>query len=339
MSTMEKVFGIIAVLAICLIFVIILIMGILYLGRWKAKGINPNKTFPRHPKGSHLTINQQRAINVGAILSGSNNDFCDSLTTSKSIAIKTIKDILSRDWQIQSSKEAIETLERLKYGGHRQIFNYILMNATRLLPYKEGTIHLQDLYELIGFSMLDKRIIEDHPKEMALAEKNIDLIEDMLKASSFEEIKKYQPRFGDEETFLTCIQIYMHFQRQFQSYENGIKNLDVTLTDLQEGDYLGSDLSELKQIDTIAWDMGRMVNVARYCYDVGYITESKAWEYIFYAEKESESHYADWSEFGRGYIIGRALWGGKSMSFYTMMTTLKELKEKDESPWKLVSLH
>lgn len=38
-----------------------------------AKGVNPNNTFPRNPKGGGLTKEQQCALNVGAILSGTNN--------------------------------------------------------------------------------------------------------------------------------------------------------------------------------------------------------------------------------------------------------------------------
>ncbi|MFQ6862316.1 MAG: DUF1266 domain-containing protein [Beduini sp.] len=339
MSNMEKALGIIGVLVVCFIFLIVIIFVSLFIGRWKAKGVNPNKNFPRNPIKHSLTENQQRAINVGAILSASNSDFCDSLQTSKPKAIKTIKEILSRDWGIQSSKEAIEMLDELKYGKHHQIFNYILKNASRVLPYKEGTVDPLGLYEQIGFSLLDERILNDYAKEVALAKKNIHLMNDILNASSYEDAKKYQSLFGDEETFLVCIKIFHLFYKQFLSYENGIKNLDLTLSDLQKEGFFGSDLSELKNINTISWDIGRMVNVARYSYDAGYITENEAWEYLFFASKTCQLNYSDWAEFGKSYIVGRALWVGNTISFYLMLNMLKELKEDTNSPWKLVSLH
>lgn len=48
-------------------------LAIKYFCKWGAKGVNPNNTFPRNPKGGGLTKEQHCALNVGAILSGTNN--------------------------------------------------------------------------------------------------------------------------------------------------------------------------------------------------------------------------------------------------------------------------
>ena len=340
MSFMEKVIGITVVLVVCAVLIFILYIGLLYVGRWRQKGINPCNTFPRNPKGGGLSNDQQRALNVGAILSGSNSDFCDSLQTSKSVAKKTIEEILARDWEIQSAEEALERLEDLKYNGHRQMCSIILKNASVLLaPGAPSSVNYRSIYEQTGFSLLDKRILIEYANEVELAEKHIDLIDELLKASSFEDIKEYQDLFGDERTFSICIQIFHRFYDQCLVYASRIVNLEQTLKDLQKEGFLGANLSELESIDVTAWDMGRMVNVARYSYDLGYISESQAWEYIFFAEQESSSHYADWAAFGRAYIIGRALWGGKNLNLYDAMSTVNKLKKDKKSPWALVSLH
>lgn len=100
-----------------------------------------------------------------------------------------------------------------------------------------------------------------------------------------------------------------------------------------------SDISELVHMKAEAWDMGRMVNVARYCYDCGYLTEEQAWNYIFYAYEKSAACYQDWSEFAKAYVIVRAIWGGENLNLTVAMDTALELQKNPESPWMAVSLH
>lgn len=339
MSTMEKVIGIAVIIIIAFVFLVVMIVGLQFLLRWRQKGINPMKKFPRNPKGGMLSNTQQRALNVGAILAETNSDFCDSLQTSKAVAKRTIGNILKQDWEINSAEDAIKRLEDLKYNGHRHIFNNIFKNASVLpLAGEHSSVNPRKIYEQTGFSLLDKRLLMEYENEAAIAEKHIDLIDKLINAPSFEDIKKYQALFGDEKTFSICIQLFYHFYEQCCVYTRSIVNLEQTLTDLQKNEILGNR-SELESLDATAWDMGRMVNVARYSYDCGYICESQAWEYIFFAEQESSSCYADWAAFGKAYVICRAIWGGNEMNLYATMRNLKSLKEDKNSPWMLAPLH
>ena len=94
--------------------------------------------------------------------------------------------------------------------------------------------------------------------------------------------------------------------------------------------------SMLENINAAAWDMGRMVNVARWCYDNGYISEEQAWEYILAAESESASVYSGWEEFGKSYIIGRALWNGADgAGLSCFMDIVEKLLKDAKSPWVL----
>jgi hypothetical protein len=97
-----------------------------------------------------------------------------------------------------------------------------------------------------------------------------------------------------------------------------------------------SDL-DLEDKSTLAWDMGRMVNVARWSYELGYITESEAWAYIFHAEAESASFYEDWAGFGNAYIIGRSMWGDNNMLSVHIDMVEKLLKDP-KSPWAFMPL-
>ncbi len=337
MTVIEKVLGIAAVLLILAVFLVIMYVGIAYMQRWMEKGINPNKTFPYNPNCGNLTKEQQKALNVGAILAASNRDFCNSLQTSKASAMKTIGEMLKRDWDIASSKQALEALEDLKINGQRQVGSFILKNAVKFI--NNGVPTPETIYELTGFSLLDKTILEEFPDEVALAEKNIAHMGTILKAKSDEEVKKYEELFGDEKTFTRCLHIYYHFYERCVACAQRTANLKQTLTLLQQKGFIGTELSELEQIDITAWDMGRMVNVARYCCDLGYISDSTAWEYIYFAARESASRYSDWSEFARAYVIGRAIWGGENNNLYVTINNITKLKEDPKSPWLLASLN
>lgn len=339
MSITEKIIGLAGVVIICVVFIIVMNVVIAFCLKWRQKGVNPLNKFPRNPKGGKLTDAQQRALNVGAVLAGTNSDFCDSLQTSKAVAKKTIAEILERDWEITSAEDAVKRLEGLKYNGHRHMFNRILKNASSLLASGEYTsVNPGKIYEQTGLSLLDQRILTEYADEVALVEQHIDLMDELLKASAYEDIEKYQSLFGDEETFGTCIQIFHRFYDQCCLYVSRIVNLEQTLPDLREKGLVG-DISELEQLDATAWDMGRMVNVARYACDCGYISENVAWEYIFFAEQQSASCYPDWASFGRAYVIGRAIWGGKNLNLYETINIVKSLKEDSKSPWALIALH
>lgn len=333
------VIGIAAVIIVCAVFGVVITVGSLYLAKWRQKGINPSNAFPRNPKGGALSYEQQRALNVGAILAGSNSDFCDSLQTSKAVAKRTIAEILERDWGISSHEDAIKTLESLKVSGHRLMNSFILKNSSQLLAAEgQSSVGPRDIYNQTGFKLLDDGLLTEYADEVALAEKHIDLIDELLNASSYEDIKHLQSLFGDEGTFSVCIQIYRLFYEQCLIYASRIDNLKQTLKGLREDGFLGSNPSELERLDVTAWDMGRMVNVARYSYDLGYISESQAWEYILSAQRESSSIYADWAAFGRAYIVGRALWGGINLNFYDAIRTVKKLMKHKKSPWNLALL-
>ena len=86
--------------------------------------------------------------------------------------------------------------------------------------------------------------------------------------------------------------------------------------------------------DDTAWNMGRMVNVSRWSYAAGYISENEAWQYILFAERESRLRYANWEEFGKAYLKGREMWSGEEESETSDGTrALNKLLEHKKSPW------
>jgi len=334
MGILVKVAGIAAVIIVCGAFLYAVSILSAIFRKWMTKGVNPLNKFHKNPKGGTLTPAEQLALNVGAILAEFNHDFYDSLETSKPGVKKVIENILAEWWEINSSEDAIKTLENLKKNGHRQIFNSILEDAATLLSPTYQFENRQQVYDHVGFKVLDREIQEEYADAITLLGRHIDKL---FNASSEEEVTQIRELFGNDEMFSICVQIYNMLADKYDGYVRYINNLKQTLPELNKHGYAGN-ISEFMRVDATAWDMGRLVNVARYSYDCGYITASQAWEYVFHAQKISASCYADWASFGKAYIIGRAMWGGEGLSLSVMMDTVKKLLKNAKSPWMLAPL-
>lgn len=124
--------------------------------------------------------------------------------------------------------------------------------------------------------------------------------------------------------------------------QDDIARIEEYSSNLQESsDHLIScGFGRLKQPDDLfqqsvaAWDMGRLVLVTRCCFDVGYITDEEAWQYIFNARRISQETYTSWEDFACGYVIGRAMWSGYTLALNGIIGIAERLLKDDESPWK-----
>ncbi len=88
----------------------------------------------------------------------------------------------------------------------------------------------------------------------------------------------------------------------------------------------------------IAWDFARLINVARWCYSMGWINEEEAWTYIVPAAIKIQSTYSSFEEFGRHYIYGRAYWMRDLNANKQQENILKFLiNEKNSTPWTTMS--
>ena len=124
--------------------------------------------------------------------------------------------------------------------------------------------------------------------------------------------------------------------------EDDIARIKEYISNLQEslGDLIGYDFIKLKQPADLyqqsiaAWDMGRLVLVTRCCFDAGYISDEEAWHYIFNARHLSQESYISWEDFASGYVIGRAMWSGNTMSLIGIIAITQGLLKDEESPWK-----
>ena len=96
---------------------------------------------------------------------------------------------------------------------------------------------------------------------------------------------------------------------------------------------IGVSEETLKKVNTIgAWDYDRLVNVARWSYSAGYITEEEAWSYIQKAREMAQTEFSSWDEYLASNVYGR------SISYDGDPAELKEtgdlLLNGDKSIWK-----
>lgn len=58
-----------------------------------------------------------------------------------------------------------------------------------------------------------------------------------------------------------------------------------------------------------AWDLGRLINVTRWAYAAGYISETEAWERILGMADELFALYGSWDDYFAAYATGRGFFG------------------------------
>lgn len=100
-------------------------------------------------------------------------------------------------------------------------------------------------------------------------------------------------------------------------------------------DFVWQHRDDLAEKKLKAWDYMRMINVARWSYTLGYITQEEAWKYIVYGGDEMKKSYASWDELGEHYIIGRIFWSNSPNQPETKYAVVW-LETSPISPWKKI---
>lgn len=299
--------------------------------------------YRRNPMAVAISSQQRKAISVGAILTESNCEFVDSLqpATPKEIKQRKQHQLLEDWWDITCPEEAVDGLDSLKNRGHRRVFGIVLANIPKALELEPTFDDYTRAFNEAGLPIAGEEITKGYPRELELTKKHIDIFHAISREETDDGvmtmIEEHSPLFGDEDTFDICTDIFWAMMDRYDQYAEFAYNLKETFEKLQKRGFAG-DVTELTGINPAAWDMGRMVNVARWCYACGYIAEDVAWEYILWAHEESARHYENWTDFAKAYIVGRAIWGGDDDALDDMMDIADGLLKDRESPWRLVYL-
>lgn len=95
--------------------------------------------------------------------------------------------------------------------------------------------------------------------------------------------------------------------------------------------------SDFDQVDTIAaWDFDRAVNIARWSYILGYLTEEQAWDYIERAADDTSQIFGSWKDYFSSFAFGRAI--AYEGDIYDIIWNGKELLNEKDSIWNEFSI-
>lgn len=95
--------------------------------------------------------------------------------------------------------------------------------------------------------------------------------------------------------------------------------------------------SDFNRVNTMAaWDFDRAVNIARWSYILGYLTEEQAWGYIERAADSASHIFQTWKDYFVSFAFGRAI--AYEGDIYDIIWNGKELLKDEGSIWNEFSI-
>jgi hypothetical protein len=85
-----------------------------------------------------------------------------------------------------------------------------------------------------------------------------------------------------------------------------------------------------------AWDYGRLVNVARWSYDCGYLSWEQAWEFIEAGSQLAQQEYTSWEGFATGFLAGRLMWSPESETHGDITDAARALLKAPDGLWSTI---
>jgi hypothetical protein len=148
--------------------------------------------------------------------------------------------------------------------------------------------------------------------------------------SNYEQIQAVMATYpqGEWDKQLRQIKKLLRSHNDLTTYKD---NLLISLHRLREKELLELD----EPISSIAaWDYGRLINVCRWCAELGYITEPEAWAFMRQVARQMQQTYPSWRAMSLGYLLGRDMWGGDDEDSRSVTETNHTLLlTKPRSPW------
>jgi hypothetical protein len=89
----------------------------------------------------------------------------------------------------------------------------------------------------------------------------------------------------------------------------------------------------------LAWDLVRYINLCRWGYVAGYLSESEAWELIMPMALELQKNFHSWKEMGEAFLFGREFWSYSEMqkNGQLYIDAQQRLLDDPKSPWNKYS--
>lgn len=89
--------------------------------------------------------------------------------------------------------------------------------------------------------------------------------------------------------------------------------------------------------DVLAWDLARLINVARWGYAARHLSEAEAWAHILPAAAALRERYRSWDELAGDYVLGHDLWAEGPDEDLTAVTARLLDPANGKSPWNGVA--
>ena len=88
--------------------------------------------------------------------------------------------------------------------------------------------------------------------------------------------------------------------------------------------------------DIIAWDLGRLINVARLGYSAGYLPDHEALTIIMTAARALQAAFRSWRELSDNYLLGYSVSQGGAEVDQGRAAQAAWLCDGEDSPWQLI---
>lgn len=210
-----------------------------------------------------------------------------------------LTDGLSSSWDISSPQEAAQALEALSQYGHRFFYDIIFP------IFSEGTSE-DERYKVLEALVASGRYGAP------------ETVREQIAAPLACEVKDL---------------VFSALDKALDMLEN-LRSVFRLLKDNVNGAYLPKDYSA----GILAWDLGRLVTVARMSLDCGYIEQDEVSRILAHVDNELHTHFSSWPQFAKSYIIGRASWSGQNMMLGGVIGIAEDLMTDRDSPWVLSPL-
>ncbi|MGJ3703338.1 DUF1266 domain-containing protein [Variovorax sp. AFSI2.2] len=211
----------------------------------------------------------------------------------------TLAEGLGSHWNISSPQQAAETLESLGRYGHRFFYDIVFR------VYSDG----------------------------ASGEGRQEVLEALIASGRYGSPETVRNRITAQGPCEEKDLVFSALEQAMEMLEN-LRSVFRLLEDKVNGSYLPKDYGA----GILAWDLGRLVTVARMALDCKYIEPNEFSRILAHVDKELRSNFSSWPQFAKSYIIGRASWAGQNMTLGGITGIAEDLMTDDRSPWVLSPL-
>ncbi|PIE84308.1 MAG: hypothetical protein CSA07_02915 [Bacteroidia bacterium] len=118
----------------------------------------------------------------------------------------------------------------------------------------------------------------------------------------------------------------------------GLNDLLLELTNNLTATYPGlesrgivSSRADIMRYGLVGWDTRHACMIARAAYEIGYLSERDAWDYINRAQRMARKAFTSWHDFAMSCLISNAVFTGDH--FNSDHRAVKKLLKEKHSPW------